>query len=88
MGNTSHKNGAITQAFEHIPVANLVVAGVHGAAGNEEEANRAYTKGTATAIAVGAGAAGGPVAGVATGAVLHGLIASKKNPDAPAFTKE
>ncbi len=72
MGKAFSKDGAITQACEHIPIANLGVAIGHAANGHSKEAARAGVKGFATGATVVAGAVGGPAAAVGTGAVLHG----------------
>ena len=66
------KDGWLTQAAEHVPGPNLVVAAAHAGAGNAKEAGRAAIKGFGTGVGLAVGAAGGPAAGVAVGAALHG----------------
>lgn len=87
MGNAVGKNGAIKQAFEYIPGANLVIMGVHVSKGNHTAAHRAFNRGGATTVGLLAGATGGPAAGLAAGSVMmHGIGASKKSPDSAVGT--
>mmetsp|Transcript_8363 Transcript_8363/g.9711 ORF Transcript_8363/g.9711 Transcript_8363/m.9711 type:complete len:84 (-) Transcript_8363:197-448(-) len=72
MGDAFSKDGCITQAFEHIPIANLGVALAHAANGNTKEAARSSVKGFSTGLGLAVGGIGGPAAGLATGAALHG----------------
>lgn len=72
MGDAFSKDGCVTQACEHIPIANLGVAIGHAANGHAKEATRATVKGFSTAAGAAAAVAGGPGAGVAVGAALHG----------------
>eukprot|EP00892_Ulva_mutabilis_P012567 jgi/Ulvmu1/9683/UM055_0021.1 len=72
LGGAFNKDGWLTHAAEFIPVVNMIPATVHACAGNETEAARAATKGFATGAGLVASAAGGPAAGLAVGASLHG----------------
>jgi hypothetical protein len=79
MGTAFSKDGDVTTFFEKIPVAGLVVSGVHGLAGNEEEARRAAMKNANTLAVVGAGIAGTLVGGPGGAMAASAVTAAAMN---------